>query len=96
MVKQEIQLAKATYALPIYSAEYVEHNNGTDLEINIDDSLFLDTLLCQIRGETIKFSKKLARENRQYEEKLTKSIEAIEKSIDSNNDLTHKQTLSDY
>ena len=46
MVKNEIQLAKSTYALPIYSAEYVENNNGKDLEINIDDSLFLDTLLC--------------------------------------------------
>ena len=58
MVKREIQLAKATYALPIYSAEYVENNDGKDLELNIDDSLFLDTLLCQIRVETIKFSKK--------------------------------------
>ena len=41
MVKREIQLAKATYALPIYSAEYVENNDGNDLELNIDDSLFL-------------------------------------------------------
>ena len=54
------------------------------------------TLLWQIRGETIKFSKKIARENRQHENKLIQSIEAIEKSIDSNDNLTNKQTLSDY
>ena len=69
---------------------------GTDLEININDALFLDTLLCQIRGETIKFSKKQARENRIHENKLIESIETIEKSIDSNSDLTNRQVLSDY
>ena len=96
MVRKEINLAKATYALPIYHPEYVEKNIGTDLEININDALFLDTLLCQIRGETIKFSKKQARENRIHENKLIESIETIEKSIDSNSDLTNRQVLSDY
>ena len=90
LVKREIYLAKATYALPVYKPEYVENNDGAELELNISDALFLDTLLCQIRGETIKFSKKIARENRIYKDKL------IEKSIDSNDDLTNKQVLSDY
>ena len=96
LVKKEINLAKATYALPIYDPVYVENNKGTDLEINISDTLFLDTLLCQIRGETIKFSKKKARENRAYENKLIENITSIEKSIDANNDPVNRQTLIDY
>ena len=91
-----ISLAKATYALPVYNPEYVENSDGAELEFNICDALFLDTLFCQRRGETIKFSKKFARENRIYEDKPIKSISSIEKSIDSNEDLTNKHALSDY
>ena len=96
MDRNEINLAKATYALPIYHPEYVKDNTGTDLEININDALLLDTLLCQIRGETIKFSKKIARENRLYESRLIENIETIEKSIDSIEDQINKELLSDY
>ena len=96
LVKKVISLAKATYALPVYNPAYVENSDGAELEFNISDALFLDTLLCQRRGETIKFSKKIARENRIYEDKPIKSISSIEKSNDSNEDLTNKHALSDY
>ena len=59
MVKEEIFLAKSTYALPVYDPEYIKNNNGDNLELNISDTLFLDTLLCQLRGSTIDFSRKL-------------------------------------
>ena len=52
--------------------------------------------MCQIRGETIKFSKKKARESRAHENKLIESITTIERSIDANEDAVNKQTLSDY
>ena len=35
LIRNEINLAKATYALPIYDPLYVEKNKGTDLELNI-------------------------------------------------------------
>ena len=59
MVKEEIFLAKCTYALPVYAPEHIKNNNGDNLELNISDTLFLDTLLCQLRGSTIDFSRKL-------------------------------------
>ena len=89
-------MAKATYALPIYDPDYIENNLGTNLEISISDKSFLDTLLCQIGGETVKFSKKIARENRAYENKLIENIATIEKSIDANDDANIKQTLIEY
>ena len=46
MIKEEIFLIKSIYALPIYDPEFIKSNNGDSLELNISDTLFLDTLLC--------------------------------------------------
>ena len=78
MVKEEIFLAKCTYALPVYAPEHIKNNNGDNLELNISDTLFLDTLLCQLRGSTIDFSRKLKKNERLEECKLLKSISEIE------------------
>ena len=85
MIKEEIFLAKSTYALPVYDLDYIKNNNGENLELNISDTLFLDTLLCQIRGATIDFSKKLKRKERQEENELIETI----KKLELNNDLTN-------
>ena len=57
MVKSEILLAQETYALPIYDPKFVALDKGESLEITISSTLFLETLLCQLRGQIIKFSK---------------------------------------
>ena len=64
IIKEEIWLTKHIYALPIYSHETVDTLNELQLELMISDSLFLDTLLCQLRGIIISFSKKISRERR--------------------------------
>ena len=84
LVKETINLAKYTYALPIYSPEFINKDNGENLEITINNDLFLNTLLCQIRGETIKFSKKIARERNQQEIDLNKLVISLETEIDKN------------
>ena len=78
LVKEEIFLAKSTYALSVYDPEYIRNNNGDNLELNITDTLFLDILLCQIRGITIDFSRKLKKKERQEEEELIDSIKKLE------------------
>ena len=84
LVKDTINLAKQTYALPIYSLDFINKDQGELLEITIDNDLFLNTLLCQIRGETIKISKKLTRERNKQENDLTKIITNLEIEIDKN------------
>ena len=59
MIMEEINLAKATYSLPIYSPDYISTDDGESLELLIPVTLFLETLLCQLRGQIIKFSKSL-------------------------------------
>ena len=55
LIKSEISLIRETYALPIYNPEIVSIIKDTDLEIMIPDTLFIDTLLCQLRGTIISF-----------------------------------------
>ena len=61
----------------MYDPEYIRNNNGDNLELNITDTLFLDTLLCQIRGITIDFSRKLKKKERQEEEELIDSLKKL-------------------
>ena len=85
MIRDEINLIKATYALPIYSEEFIMSDNGEFLELTISDTLFLETLLCQLRGQIIKFSKNVKREERREENTLTHEIKKLQESIDSGN-----------
>ena len=85
MIRDEINLIKATYALPIYSEDFIMADNGEFLELTISDTLFLETLLCQLRGQIIKFSKNVKREERREETTLTSEIKKLQESIDSGN-----------
>ena len=57
MIQEELSLIKSIYVLPLYDPEYINNNHGDSLKLNISDTLFLDTLLCQLRGAIIDFSK---------------------------------------
>ena len=74
MVKEEIKLIKQTYALPVYNLDYVSKMPDKDVILTIDDDLFLDTMLCQLRGVIIAFSKKVAKEKRALEKNLEKKL----------------------
>ena len=67
--------------------DYVEYTPEIlqTLELNINPELFLDTLLMEIRGATIKYSSELKRKNRAQEQLLAHDIEILEKQIQSNN-----------
>ena len=55
------------------------------LNLKINPELFLDTLLMEIRGSTIKYSSEIKRSNRAQEQLLMHDIEILEKQIQSNN-----------
>ena len=74
MIKAEITLINQTYALPVYSEAFVASDNGETIDISISSTLFLETLLCQLRGKIIKFSKKLKKQETEAEDTLVSSI----------------------
>ena len=62
----------------------METSNNENIKLNINDQLFLETLLLMIRGNTIKFSARKKRESKQEEEKLEKEIKQLEEEINTN------------
>ena len=96
MIKSEISLITQVYALPVYSETFVEQDYGENLEISISSTLFLETLLCQLRGQIIKFSKYLKKKETEAEKSLVSSIKTLQEEIDSNNDnIFKKNSLRD-
>ena len=95
MIKAEIILAEETYVLPIYDPAFVALDKGESLEISITSTLFLETLLCQMRGQIIKFSNNIKRKETEMESHLTTSIKKLPEKIDSdNNNDTSKKRFS--
>ena len=66
MIRSEILLIQETYALPIYNPNFVAIDKGATLKISITSTLFLETLLCQLRGKIIKFLKNLKKKKQKW------------------------------
>ena len=60
---------KLLYAAYGYNPVNINTVPDKDLHFTIDDCLFLENLLAKIRGETIKFSSRLKRENSKFRER---------------------------
>ena len=69
LIRKEIAWIKATYACTPYEPDYVFQCPSKDLIITIDETLFWETMLAQIRGIIISYAiKKKKRDNKQEEE----------------------------
>ena len=70
---------KHTYACPIYSNAFLnDHLN--EIQLTIDEDLFLEMLLLRIRGETLKYSTELKRKKLSREKELISDIQNLENS----------------
>ena len=55
MVNKKIEETKKQYALAVYTKDNVDHIPDYDLQFSINDQLFLETLLMEIRGVSISY-----------------------------------------
>ena len=75
-----IDKEKMNYALPVYHPHFLNNINDSIINFTISDSDFLEILLLQIRGETIRYSS-VSKKNMCIREKnLRKEIENLENS----------------
>ena len=81
-IKSIITEVKKQYAIPIYNLDNIQEISHEDLTFTIDDQLFLETLLMEIRGKTISYASYKKRKNQEEEKKLTDIINNNEKSSD--------------
>ena len=70
------------YAVPVYDDEvYENYKHYQSIQFTISDTLFYETLIMMIRGETVKFSKQKARQKRAKEAKLERDIAEAENKL---------------
>ena len=77
LINSIIEEEKLKYAIPVYNLHNLK-NNFTNFEMTIDHDLFLETLLLQIRGETIKFATAQKSKMSKVEKQLISDIELLE------------------
>merc|ERR1712074_9970 len=56
IINNKIHEIKCQYALPIYNLENLNLIPDSELQFTIDDQLFLEVLLMEIRGKSISYS----------------------------------------
>ena len=69
-INKKIEEVKLQYSLPIYNNENLQNIPNSEIQFTINDQLFLDTLLMEIRGQTISFSSYKKKQNDQNEKLL--------------------------
>lgn len=91
LVKETILEVKQTYTLN--DKDNNQETSGS--EFNINDQLFLETLLLMIRGNTIKYSSFKKKQKQQEEEKLEQDIKRLEEEVNCNFLNMSEESLND-
>ena len=83
-VKQVIETTKQHYAAPVYNFNQLDEIDNLELQLIINDSLFLDTLLLYIRGETISYGSYKKKQLKDKEANISNNLETIEQNLCAN------------
>ena len=95
IIENTIKDAVFQYAIPIYDEEYISNdNNYHSIQFTIEDSLFYETLLMLIRGETVKYCKRVSRKRRMKGTELENKIKIASNRFNENKCNTNAQLLS--
>ena len=55
-MNKKILDVKEQYALPVYNIDEIDNIPNTEIQFNINDQLFLDILLMELRGQSISYA----------------------------------------
>jgi hypothetical protein len=91
LIKEKILDVKKQYACLIYNLENIHRIENENLHFIINDQLFLDTLLMEIRGKTISYASFIKKKFNERESLLEKEI----KELEQNNYPTCSEELSE-
>ena len=78
IVKEVIQKTKDQYAALVYDRENIKNIDDSELHLMINDQLFLETLLMEIRGKTISYGSFRKKEREKLENDLSNEIRLLE------------------
>lgn len=80
-VNTKIEEIKAQYCLPVYNYSNLAELSNEEIQFKIDDQLFLETLLMEIRGKTISYSTFKSKNRQNKENYLLSKIQDLEKNF---------------
>ena len=92
-ILKEILLMKRVNAATPYKPDYVESCPNVEIQLMIDDSLFWETLLVQLRGVLIKFAAAEKRKRNKHEKALTQKISELERKCNNKESDEHAHGL---
>ena len=87
LVKKQIKDVKEQYSVHVYNKEELRDIDNLDIQLTIDDQLFLVILLTEIRGKTISYATFKKRERVKLENTLTREIRKLEENAQSDQNL---------
>ena len=79
IVKNKIDEIKKQYAIPVYDLDKIKEIRQEDMIFTINDQLFLETLLMEIRGKTISYASFVKKKETETEQNLMEKIKTKEK-----------------
>ena len=79
------------YLVPVYNIDRIKDVKIDDLQFTINDQLFLETLLMEIRGKTISFSSYKTKTRNSEENYIITKIKDLQSDINEEN----KEIISD-
>ena len=82
-IKHKIEESKQHYALPVYNIDNLENIPDAELQFTINDQLFLNTLLMELRGKSISFSSVKTKQRNDNEKKLMTQISELQKKLNT-------------
>ena len=85
LVKKTIKKTKKEYCSLVYNLQELDKIRNDEIVLRINDDLFLEVLLLNIRGETISFATHKKRQTNLREKELEKTIFDIENDPDNSN-----------
>ena len=85
IIYKHIKEIKRQYAIPIYILEEFENLPDQEIQFTINDQLFLDVLLMELRGKAISNSSYKHKERNKKEKYLIDSITEMENNSKENN-----------
>ena len=88
LIKTTMKEVKVQYACPVYNFDNINLVNNSSIAFTINDQLFLDILLTEIRGKTISYSAFKKKNTMRKEADLEKEILLLEQSLNSENSAT--------
>ncbi|MEW8544166.1 MAG: endonuclease/exonuclease/phosphatase family protein, partial [Candidatus Thiodiazotropha sp.] len=80
-INDKIKQVKQQYALPVYNLENIDNIPNEEIQFVVNDQLFLETLLMELRGKSISFSSFKKKQKDQKELELKENIKTIEANL---------------